>query len=622
MSLKYSPLQKKIVETVEGPMAVVASAGSGKTRVLTGRIENVLMAKPGAYRILALTFTNKAADEMKHRLSSVPNVSERVFIGTIHSFCLNIIQEKRHMIGFDEMPHIFNEEADRLEIVIEVLKTNEHLSKYYNAKSPAEQKKLANEALDYISSRKRNLEYSSMVDDDEELQFLYNNYNMQLSEQNAIDYDDIILLAFRILSERPKIAELYRKLYKYICVDEAQDLNFAQYEFIKSFCGQEHKNVLMVGDDKQAIFGFNGSDKKYFTECFIKDFNAEKIILNENYRSSKAVIQIANAIYPNSNDESKAVIPGVAKFYTAKSDEDEAQYVYEKIDEYVTAIKKHNDIEGEITFDKICVIARNKYLFKHLENILKENQKPYFYKRGSDTILFETDKLRVFELGLRVVLNPSDKLHTKQIQQTLKIPSENSNLTFDAIKEYIRGLNDPVLCSIINAWNIISMKNKNYRDALDAIQESIKDSMLETEEKLALYNEIDLAKEYWKKYCSSVSIDSSSIKGFLSNIALGMVNLSNRKEKGITLATVHSIKGLEYDIVFIIGLNEGSFPDYRAVKAGGKALDEEKNETYVAITRAKRFLHLSYPKTKLMPWDKETPYPQRVSRFLKSMWTL
>lgn len=619
MSIKYSPLQKKIVETTEGPMAVIASAGSGKTRVLTGRIDYVLSTKPGSYKILALTFTNKAADEMKSRLASIPDVAERVFIGTIHSLCLNVIREKGHIIGYDEMPHIFNNENDRMEIVTEVLSRNELLSEFYNSKSSVDQRKLVYEALDYISTRKRNLEYSE-ADDKEELQLLYDDYSILLSEQNAIDYDDIIVIAFRILSERPRIAELYRKLYKYICVDEAQDLNFAQYEFVKSLCGQEHKNVLMVGDGKQAIFGFNGSDKKYFTEYFIGDFGAEQIILTENYRNSKAVMLIANAVYPGSNDETTAAMPGLAEFYSAENEEDEARYVYHKIEEYTTKLKKHDEIEGKITYDSICIIARNKYIFKEIEALLSRYRKPYYYKRGSDTVLFETDRLRVFELGLRVVLNPSDRLHVKQIRQILKISLDTSPLTFESLKVKIADLNDPVLCSVLNAWKVISENNVNYRNALDIIQESLRDSSLENEEKLALHNEIELAKEYWKKYCSSVSKDSVSIQGFLNNIALGMVNLSYMKEKGVTLATVHSVKGLEYDIVFIIGLNEGSFPDYRAIKAGDKTLDEEKNETNVAITRAKRFLHLSYPKTKFMPWDKETPYPQKVSRFLKLIW--
>ncbi|OPY73906.1 MAG: ATP-dependent DNA helicase PcrA [Syntrophorhabdus sp. PtaU1.Bin002] len=619
MSIKYSPLQRKIVETTEGAMAVIASAGSGKTRVLTGRIDHVLSTKPGSYKMLALTFTNKAADEMKSRLASLPDVSERVFIGTIHSLCLNIIRGKGHIIGYDEMPHIFNNENDRMEIVTEVLSRNKLLSDSYNSKSSQDQKKLVYEALDYISSRKRNLEYSE-TDDEEELQLLYDDYNLLLSEQNAIDYDDIIVLAVRIFSERPKVAELYRKVYKYICVDEAQDLNLAQYEFVKSLCGQEHRNVLMVGDGKQAIFGFNGSDKKYFTEYFIHDFGARQIVLTENYRNSKAVLRIANAVYPGSNDETAAAMPGRAEFYSAKNEEDEARYVYRKMEEYTTELKRHDEIEGEITYDNICIIARNKYIFKEIEALLSRHKKPYYYKRGSDTVLFETDKLKVFELGLRVVLNPSDKLHVKQVRQMLKLSLEASLLTFESLKMKIADLNDPVLCSVLSAWKVISENSANYRNALDIIQESLRNSSLENEEKLALHNELESAKEYWKKYCSSVSKDSVSTQGFLNNIALGMVNLSSMKEKGVTLATVHSVKGLEYDIVFIIGLNEGSFPDYRAIKAGDKSLNEEKNETNVAITRAKRFLHLSYPKTKFMPWDKETPYSQKVSRFLRPIW--
>jgi len=617
-NINFSATQKKIVENTEGAMAVIAAAGSGKTRVLTGRIAYLLQNIPGSYRILALTFTNKAAEEMKSRLSSIPNVNERVFIGTIHSFCLNILREKGHIIGFAEMPHIFEKETDRIEVVAEVFKRNKLLTGFYNQKEEKDQKKLLYDALEYISRRKRNLQFN-ISEIPEELILLYDDYNAILREQNAIDYDDIILLSYRIFIERPKVVEIYRKLYSYICVDEAQDLNFAQYEFIKTLCSSIHKNVLMVGDDKQAIFGFNGSDKKYFSETFVDEFQAQKIFLYENYRSSKIVIKIANSIFSHSIDESKAVFPGHAEFYPANNEDDEANYLINKVRFYTNELKNDQEIEGPITFENICVIARNKYLFKPLEVKLKTENIPYFYKRGSDTVIFESDKLRLLELGIRVILNPSDKLHLRQMLGILKQNDvENGNISFEFIKKLITN-NDPIYKSILASWKKIEENSKTFRDALDIIQNAVQQSSIQTEEKLMIYNEVDAAKEYWRKYCSSVSSDSISIQGFLSNVALGMVNVVNAKEKGLTLGTVHSVKGLEYDIVFVIGLNEGSFPDYRAIRAGGKAIEEEKNETYVAITRAKRFIHLSYPKNKLMPWDKEKLYPQKISRFLKNI---
>lgn len=618
MNIKYSTTQRIIVESVGGAMAVIAAAGSGKTRVLTGRIAYLLQNIPGSYRIMALTFTNKAAEEMKSRLSSIPTINERVFIGTIHSFCLNILREKRHIIGLTEMPHIFEKETDRIEVVADVFKRNKLLANFYYQREEKDQKKLLFDALEYISKRKRNLQFR-VEKIREELLLLYEDYNAILREQNAIDYDDIILLAYRIFTERLKVAEIYRKLYSYICVDEAQDLNFAQYEFIKAFCGTTHKNVLMVGDDKQAIFGFNGSDKKYFSELFIKEFQARKIFLTENFRSSKIIIRIANTIFPGSIDESKAFFDGCAEFYEADNEGNEADYVIKKIDYYINELKNSNEIEGPITLDNICVIARNKYLFKPLEDKLKILKIPYYYKRGSDTILFESDKLRLFELGMRVILNPRDRLHMRQMLGILEQDIiENGTLSFEYVKKLVTK-DDPIYKSIIASWEKIEDDNKSFREALDIIHNAIQQSAIQNEEKLMIYNEVSNAKEYWKKYCSSIPSDSISIQGFLTNVALGMVNVTNTKEKGLALGTVHSVKGLEYDIVFVIGLNEGSFPDYRAVKTGGKAIEEEKNETNVAITRAKRFIHLSYPKNKHMPWDKETLYSQKISRFLNNI---
>ena len=309
-NVEFSTSQRKIVEQTKGAMAVIASAGTGKTRVLTGRVRQLIEKVPGAFKILSLTYTNKAAEEMKNRLSSIPNVENRVFIGTIHSFCLNIIREKGHIIGYDQVPHLFEKESDRLEVIKEVILNNEILTRYYEQGDERRRRTFLYDALDHISNRKRNLK---MLDENKkkELSVLFNDYNRVLAEQNAIDYDDIIIFAYRIFSERPKIAELYRKIYQYICVDEAQDLNYAQYQLIKILCGDDHNNVLMVGDDKQAIFGFNGSDKRYFSVDFVVDFNAQKVCLTENYRSSKSIIRIANNIYPDSIKQDNAVYEGL-----------------------------------------------------------------------------------------------------------------------------------------------------------------------------------------------------------------------------------------------------------------------------------------------------------------------
>lgn len=619
-NVEFSTSQRKIVEQTKGAMAVIASAGTGKTRVLTGRVRQLIEKVPGAFKILSLTYTNKAAEEMKNRLSSIPNVENRVFIGTIHSFCLNIIREKGHIIGYDQVPHLFEKESDRLEVIKEVILNNEILTRYYEQGDERRRRTFLYDALDHISNRKRNLK---MLDENKkkELSVLFNDYNRVLAEQNAIDYDDIIIFAYRIFSERPKIAELYRKIYQYICVDEAQDLNYAQYQLIKILCGDDHNNVLMVGDDKQAIFGFNGSDKRYFSVDFVVDFNAQKVCLTENYRSSKSIIRIANNIYPDSIKQDNAVYEGLFESYIGEDESDEAEYVANKITHYLNqATQEEKDqIEGNISLEKMCVIARNRFIFKSLEEKLESEKIPYFYKKGSETTLFDSDEMKIFESGIRVILNPLDKLHLRQIHAILK--NDVSPLRdFNEIKKYLLETGKSFI-PIVRAWEQIENNNKNLRDALNVISNNLSDIDKKNEEKPfeLMYKEILLAKEYWQKYCSSVSADSISIQGFLGNIALGMVSVKNEKEQGLTLGTVHSVKGLEYDIVFVVGLNEGSFPDYRAVRVGGKQLDEEKNLTNVAITRAKRFLHISYPKMKFMPWDRDNPYPQKPSRFLRGI---
>ncbi|OYX26265.1 MAG: hypothetical protein B7Z06_05925, partial [Flavobacteriales bacterium 32-35-8] len=229
MKVDLSKIQTQITQHKEGALLVLAGAGSGKTRVLTERIKNLL--KDGAYHVLALTFTNKAAEEMVARLEDVEDIRERSFIGTIHSFCLEIINKQGYSIGINEMPHFFDKEEDRKALLIQVFENNITLKNYYLNKNDTEKRNFVYEVLDYISKQKKKL-IDPIENSNDPLGYIYWEYQELLKKQNAIDFDDVIFLAYTIFANRPSIAKIYRRLYKYISVDEAQDLNFAQYEFI------------------------------------------------------------------------------------------------------------------------------------------------------------------------------------------------------------------------------------------------------------------------------------------------------------------------------------------------------------------------------------------------------
>jgi DNA helicase-2/ATP-dependent DNA helicase PcrA len=253
-----------------------------------------------------------------------------------------------------------------------------------------------------------------------------------LLSQGAIDFDDILSYTYKILNDNPEILKIYNRVYKSICIDEAQDLNKAQYEIIKLLAG-EKIDVTMVGDISQSIYGFNGSSSKYFANDFEQDFNAEKIELLENFRSSKKVIEAAKKIDGSFNIECVWPIEGEFEIYDFPNQYEEAKWVLEKIDSL--KITGHNDVEGKvISDDKIAIIGRNRYVFKQLELLLKENKRPYILKASNDnSFVCESVFMKCFELGIKLIVNPKDKIHLVELSQELSIAEQINNL--DDIKK-------------------------------------------------------------------------------------------------------------------------------------------------------------------------------------------
>lgn len=630
--MKLSDRQLEIINHEEGALLVMASAGSGKTKVLTERIKK-LLEKDGSFHILALTFTNKAAKEMIERLDGVPNIEKRSFIGTIHSFCQEIIEKHGHSIGLTETPQIFEKNEDRLSILIQVFEKhgNEDLRKFYANKTPQEQEKFIYNALTYISLKKKNLKGVEKFDvndkdiDNRNIQKMYREYNDLLREQNAMDFDDVIINAYKIFAERPSVARIYRNLYKYISIDEAQDLNFAQYELIKLLCNGEHKNVLMVGDSNQSLYHFNGSDKKFMEDDFVKDFRAKKDTLLVNYRSSKAIIELANKIKKNSMSGYRSDINGEFAIIPCENEEQEAKCVVDKIKELLNrGVYQEGDFEEEILEKDIVVLARSRFLFKYIEVELEGKNIPYFQKKNGDALMLDSSFIQVFDLGLRVLINPYDKLHFIEITKSLNIDFnekfEQDTDGFHKLKCLQKYVSKEWLSYyevLMQSWEILNQKDRfKFRDALGMLKEYA--NKLEDLERESILYDIVQYEEFWNIYVMTTNAELKSLQHFKTQIALGLIS-PKLDENGITLSTIHLAKGLEFKVVFVIGMTEGAFPDYRAIKTAGQTLEEEKNAFYVAVTRAERILFITYPKTRFMPWDKETPKKQSFSSLLREI---
>lgn len=607
VSVKLSEKQTQIVNHDLGPILVKAGPGSGKTRVVIERIKKILSVKSRA-KILALTFSNLAAEEMKERVvddQSIEEASKRVEISTIHAFCLQLVQSRAYLIGLSDEITLFEDYRDRFNILNEIIhrynRKEYFISKYKNTEA------MINDLLNRISDAKKNFIEPNQYISNDDFGSIYKEYSETLKIQNAMDFDDILVYSYRILIENPDIVELYNKLYDYIIVDEAQDLNFSQYTVLKSLCGSNFNNLMFVGDANQSIYKFNGSNSEFMTVNFVDDYKPTIYELYENFRNSKAIIRYAKKI-KDTDSETNYVYEGILDVKECHDEAKEAAYVIEKIHFYMQ--NGHNDIEKELSFEDIAIIARNKYIFNEIENLLKQDKIPYYFKKTTNGIEFESVMMKLFDLLLRLSINSKDILHMKDAAIILNKPINSIHT------ENIESLANSLLNGTEYFWMkeiILEVQNRfNFEKILKQIENHVYDSEMNENEKSFTFNDIFTYRKHWDKFAYQVPSEDRSLKLFRNYISLGKTQ-DNTDDRGVVLLTAHMSKGLQYEIVFIIGLNEGTFPDYRAIDKN--SIEQEENNFFVALTRAKRICHLSYPKYKMMPWGdiKE----QRKSRFIK-----
>lgn len=610
--MQLSQKQLQIVNHKDGALLVEAGPGSGKTRVLIERIKCLLsLSKRG--KVLALTFSNLAADELKDRLSEDRAFEEhidRVTAGTIHSFCLDLVQSRGNLIGLNSDMVLFESEDDRKTVLKDVFLENQQLKDFLVQQQ--DKNKIMQRILQLITEQKKNFVLPENCNINAPFPLIYSEYNRKLIDQNAMDFDDILFFAYRILTENHSVVRVYNSLYRYICIDEAQDLNFAQYQVIKALCGENFNNVMMVGDANQSIYGFNGSDSNFMTKSFVADFSPVVYKLNDNYRSAKRIVEFANRL-EHYDSVTNYVYDGELSAKKLSDESAEAKFVADKIENLIQ--NGHPDVEGQLSANRIAVIARNKYVFSHLEKELSDRNIPFSFKKNSTGIDNESDYMKIFGLAIRILINKKDYIHLTQLKKAVGV-SDNITNNENGITILREVLTKTDYESMIPALEALNKEVLNFSIALNCLGNIL--SSFDDDERYLISMDIQQWRNHWSKYCMIVPKENRTLTSFRNQISLGKTR-ETEDNNGIALLTAHMSKGLQFDVVFIIGLSEGTFPDYRAIKAEGSQLSQEMNNMYVAVTRAKRLCYMTYPAKKYMPWgDIKNQSP---SRYIKDIVT-
>ena len=608
MIIKLTNIQRQIVQHGDGALLVLAGPGSGKTLVVTERIRRLLTESKGFFRILALTFTNKAANEMKERLAEFPRINQKAFIGTLHSFCMEVISNRGQSEGFNGLPTIFELIEDRRKILFQAIKEVPELNyEFKKTKSPITKRKFFDHWLEKIRKAKINLKSPELIENSI-FRSIYESYNANLRVSNAIDFDDLLLYTYQIFEKRPKIADFYRRQYRYICIDEAQDLNEAQYRVITALCGKNYRNIMMVGDPKQAIFEWYGASPLYLV-LFKKDFNAKVINMETNFRSSRLVIDAANKLNPEYKTAGAFPIHGEIKLIISKNEKHEAQLILKEIKNLLK--NGHKEVENQITLNSIAILGRTRYTFSKIQEEL-ENEDLKYYIYLSSQHESGSDIMKDFELCLRILVNPIDHLHGEFLLKRWNLDTEifkkcvKDDLDFFLIlNKYVTDVKQKIVLEAIKKleW---TEENVLFLNGIKIFEDFA--SKLISDDRELILRDINLWKQHWDAFLRLDHGGTHRLGSFLSQIALGCTQPAC--QDGIALLTIHSAKGLEFDIVFIAGMAEETFPDYRVKSATDH--EEELRNAFVAITRAKRIIILSYPQTKIMPWgDIKTQKPSR-----------
>ena len=607
-----NPMQRRAAEQLEGPVLILAGAGSGKTRTLTYRVANLLEHGVAAWHILALTFTNKAAREMRERIEHLAGASaEEAWIGTFHSICCRILRRDIEKLGYERSFTIYDED-DQLRVIKGVLKELDIDEKFMPPKSISA---AISDAKNRLQSPDEWLRAGHGDYRAQKVHDIMVRYEQRLKAANALDFDDLLMKTLQLFLDHPPVLEYYQRRFQYVHVDEYQDTNYAQYQLVRLLT-QESRNLCVVGDDDQSIYGWRGADIRNILD-FEKDFpDATVIKLEQNYRSTANILDAANQIIAHNEgrkekelwtagDEGEKIL-----LYSAGDEREEAAWIAGRI--------RTLNRQG-IPYGQMAILYRMHALSRVLEETMMRAGIAYRVYGG--TRFYDRKEVRDVLAYLRVIENPADNVSLSRIINVPKRAIGDS--TVEQLQQFARQ-NDMSLYAAVAAPpdSLASRARKSvesfanlmagflvYKEMLplsEFVQKVVDESGL-----IAQYEKEDGDEENQtrieniREFLGAVTefeqkSEDKSLFAFLENVAL-VTELDNQEDvpNYVTMMTLHSAKGLEYDAVFLSGLEEGIFPSARSMQEDDR-IEEERRLCYVGVTRAKRLLHLSFARRRLL----------------------
>jgi len=604
--------QQQAVQHTEGPLLILAGAGSGKTKVLTVRIAYLLAQGVNPYEILAITFTNKAAKEMKSRVEGlVGDVANRIWLSTFHSFCAKFLRfELDNFLGYNSNFTIYDT-SDSQVVIKAALKALNLDDKYYPVGAMISAISDAKNKLMFASDYRKQARdfYQQKVAD------VYEYYERELRKNNALDFDDLLLVAVKLLQSNAAVLEKYSKRFKYVMIDEYQDTNHAQY-LLAYLLSSHWKNIAVVGDADQSIYAWRGADIQNILD-FEKDYpNCTSIKLEQNYRSTKIILDAANAVIdnnegrPEKNLWTDKVEGAKIQHFTAQSEHEEAAFIGDII------VKKH-DIHG-VPYGDMAILYRTNAQSRVLEEALIKRALPYTMVGG--TKFYDRKEIKDVLAYLRVLYNPFDDLSLLRI---INVPKRSIGATtVSKLQDYARENGTSLFMTLTQLHLVDTIKGKTKEkleefgiliftlvaEMDDKSVLDILEAILDRTGYLAQLEEStdpqDQARAENIGELLSVAKDfqdtnpTGTVEDFLEQVALvNDVDSFEQEESKVTLMTLHAAKGLEFPIVFLGGLEEGLFPHSRTLM-NPEEIEEERRLAYVGITRAEKELYISNATTR------------------------